>query len=132
VVTQPNFSGLWQANLGRSHFRAPVPVKLVMKIVHGEEDLQQAVLATRADGSEERQVLSYSMTGAQSDTQVRGVPLKVRTRWNGPEMVIEATVGETVLRDYWSLSEDGLTLTMAHRDDALAGQVTVLERAAHR
>jgi hypothetical protein len=32
------------------------------------------------------------------------------------------------VKDHWSLSDDGRTLTMAHRDDDLAGQVAVLER----
>jgi hypothetical protein len=32
-------------------------------------------------------------------------------------------------KDYWSLSADGATLTMAHRDDDLAGQTSVLHRA---
>jgi hypothetical protein len=128
-VIQPNFSGLWQANLNKSHISAPPPAKLMMKIAHGEDDLRQAVLITRSNGTQERQVLTYSMTGALSVTELRGLPLKLRVRWNGPEMVIEATYGESVLRDCWSLSEDGLTLTMAHRDDAMAGQITVLERA---
>jgi hypothetical protein len=130
-MTQPNFSGLWQANLDKSHLSAPPPAKLMMKIAHGDDDLRQAVLVTRSDGTQERQVLTYSMTGAQSDIELRGLPLKLRVQWNGPEMVVEATYGERALRDYWSLSDDGLTLTMAHRDDALAGQMTVLERAPH-
>jgi hypothetical protein len=130
-MVQPNFSGLWQANLDKSHIRAPLPAKLMMKIAHSEDELRQAVLITRLDGTQERQVLTYSMTGTQSAAELRGLPLKWRTRWNGPEMVIEATYGETTLRDYWSLSNDGHTLTMAHRDDALAGQITVLNRADH-
>jgi hypothetical protein len=31
--------------------------------------------------------------------------------------------------DYWSLSPNGQTLSMEHRNDDLAGQKTVLERA---
>lgn len=30
--------------------------------------------------------------------------------------------------DYWSLSSDGRTLTMEHRGDDLAGQITFLDR----
>ena len=130
-MIQPNFSGLWLANLDKSHISAPPPAKLLMKIAHGEDDLRQAVLIARSNGTQERQVVTYSMIGEQSDIELHGLPLKVRLRWNGLEMVIEATYGETALRDYWSLSDDGLTLTMAHRDDALAGQITVLERANH-
>jgi hypothetical protein len=52
---------------------------------------------------------------------------QVQVLWNGPDMVIEVAYGESVLRDYRSLSEDLRTLTIAHRDDILAGQITVLE-----
>jgi hypothetical protein len=130
-VIRPNFSGLWQANLLKSRSSAPAPAKLMMKIAHGEDDLKQAVLVTRSNGTQERQVLTYSMTDEQLATELRGSPIKLRVRWNGPEMVIEATYGESVFRDYWSLSDDGRTLTMAHRDDPMAGQITVLERAEH-
>jgi hypothetical protein len=128
-MMQPNFSGLWQADLSNSHMSEPPPAKLMMKIAHGEEDLRQAILIEWSNGTHDRQVLTYSMTGAQSITELRGLPLKSKVLWNGPEMVIEATYGESVLRDYWSLSKDRLTLTMAHRNDILAGQITVFERA---
>jgi len=37
---------------------------------------------------------------------------------------------ESHFKDHWSLSNDGQTLTMAHRDDDLAGQVSVLEKSS--
>jgi len=37
---------------------------------------------------------------------------------------------EVYFQDHWSLSHDGRTLTMAHRDDDLAGQISVLEKSA--
>jgi hypothetical protein len=126
---KPNFSGLWCADLSKSHMSQPPPAKLMMKIAHGEEDLRQAILIERSNGTHDRQVLTYSMTGAQSVAELRGLLLKSKVLWSGPEMVIEATYGESVLRDYWSLSEDRQTLTMAHCDDVLAGQITVLECA---
>lgn len=53
-------------------------------------------------------------------------------RWVGRELLIESWVkqGERDLhfRDYWSLSSDNETLTMEHRDDDLAGQITIVER----
>jgi hypothetical protein len=36
---------------------------------------------------------------------------------------------EAHFRDFWSLSSDGQTLIMEHRDDDLAGQITFLEKA---
>jgi hypothetical protein len=37
---------------------------------------------------------------------------------------------DAYFKDHWSLSDDGRTLTMAHRDDDLAGQTSVLERSS--
>lgn len=126
-VNKPNFSGLWQANLRKSHMRAPAPGTLMMKIAHGEDALRQAILITRPDGTQDRHVVAYSMTDAETVTEVRGAPLRSRVRWNGAEMVVESAFGASVFRDCWWLSEDGQTLTMEHRDDAIAGQKTVLE-----
>ena len=128
AMIRSNFSGLWQANLGRTRISGPPPSKIMVKITHGEDVLTQEVVITRQNGEQNRQVLSYSMTDPESTTELRGVPLRTRVRWNSPEMLIESTYGGNVFRDYWSLSDDGQILTMEHRDDAIAGQVTVLER----
>jgi len=52
---------------------------------------------------------------------------------DGEELVIESsmkTPDRTFhFKDHWSLSDAGRTLTMAHPDDDLAGQVSVLEKA---
>lgn len=103
-------------------------MKIRMKIAQQNVELKQAVLITRANGEEERQVLAYFTNGEESTAELRGLPLRLRVRWQGAEMVIEANYGEKQFRDYWSLSEDGRTLTMEHRDDDLAGQRSVFDR----
>jgi hypothetical protein len=111
----PNLSalaGLWEADLERCHLMGPPPRRILMKIAHIGDELKHAILVTRADGNEQRMVVAYR---------------SVRPGNRG-EVIIEMTYGDRVLRDYWSLSDDGQTLTMAHRDDDLAGQTTVLER----
>jgi hypothetical protein len=128
AMIHSNFSGLWQANLGRSRIAGPAPSKIVMKIAHSEDALTQEIEVTHQNGEQNRQAVSFSMTEAESTTELRGVPLRICVRWNGPEMVIQSTYSGNVFRDYWSLSDDGQVLTMEHRDDAIAGQVTVLER----
>ena len=123
-----NFSGLWQANLSRSVIAGPAPSKIMMKIAHDEDVLTQEIVITHQNGEQSRQAVSFSMTLPESTAELRGMPLRIRVRWKGSAMVIESTYGGNVFRDYWSLSEDGQVLTMEHRDDAIAGQVTVLER----
>jgi hypothetical protein len=83
-----NFSGLWHADLSKCRMSEPLPAKLMMKIAHGEDDLKQAMLIERSNGTHDRRVVSYSMTGAQSVIEARGFPLKFRVLWNGLEMVI--------------------------------------------
>ena len=114
-MTTPDLSrvtGLWEADLTRSRLTGHEPRRILMKIAHAGEELKHAVLVTRDNGEEQRMVVAYESVRA-GDTG---------------EIVVEITYGAKVFRDYWSLSDDGQTLTMAHRDDDLAGQITVLER----
>jgi hypothetical protein len=56
-----------------------------------------------------------------------------RLRRAGPELLIESWVNEKRremhFREYWWHSGNGETLTMQHRDDDLAGETTILEKA---
>ena len=70
------------------------------------------------------------------DSIVGGVQVRSRSQWMGAELLIESWMNiggrEGHFRDYWSLSSDGGTLKMEHRDDDLAGQTTLLERVTGR
>jgi hypothetical protein len=72
-------------------------------------------------------------TGDEITNSMRGALVRSRSRWEGAELVIESWMNlggrESYFRDHWSLSPDGLVLTMEHRNDDLSGQMTVLERA---
>ena len=85
-----------------------------------------------ADGGKHRVEFAGRTTGEPADNVVLGVPWKSHLEWSGSELLIESHVTqngrESHFRDFWSLSADGETLTMVHRDDDLAGQVTVLRR----
>lgn len=114
-MTTPDLSrvtGLWEADLLRSRLRGPPPRRILMKIAHVSDELKHAVLVTRQDGSEQRMVVAYR---------------NIRPTDTG-ELLVEMPHGTTVFRDHWSVSDDGQTLTMAHRDDDLAGQMTILKR----
>ena len=86
-----------------------------------------------ADGSKHRFEFAGQTTGQQVENVVLGVPWRSQLSWTGRELLIESRVTqrgrELHFRDFWSLSADGETLTMIHRDDDVAGQITVLERA---
>lgn len=113
--------------------RGPLPKQIVNKIEHREPHLDQEILVTRASGEEQRLVFRYKTTGEETTNSVGDRTAKSRVRWDGAELVIESwveTAGrELHFKDHWSLSDDGQTLTMAHRDDDLAGQIVVHEKA---
>jgi hypothetical protein len=131
--TQPNFSGLWQLNLEKSTFRGQSPKELLVKIDHRDPNLTQTMLIVAADGSEQQQTFTYETDGRESRTKLTLGEGQSRAHWSGSELVVDSvlTTPNRIFHfsDHWSLSSDGQTLQMAHRDDDLAGQVAVFEKA---
>ena len=128
-----NFTGTWNANLSKSRFLGPSPKTLSVKIEHSDPELQEEILVTNGDGSEERVVFKCWTDGEQDGSLLNGVAVRGGGRWDGEELVIESRIQfgtrEMHFCDCWSLSPDGQTLSMEHREDDLAGQLTILDRA---
>jgi len=126
-----DFTGLWELNLERSILRGPAPKRIVMEIEHREPRLIQHIHLTNAEGAEKRLTFAYE-TGVETTNSVGGAPARTSARWEGEELVIESWMATPCralhFKDHWSLSDNGRTLTMAHRDDDLAGQIAILER----
>lgn len=133
-TSRPNFSGIWELNPKASSLRSSAPRNLVVSIDHREPHLMEEVVFVDATGVERRQVFKCEI-GAESVNSVEGNTLRTRARWNGAELVLESwTKGpdrESHFQDHWSLSRDGQRLTMAHRNDDLAGQISVLEKCSN-
>ena len=113
--------------------RGPAPKQILMKIEHREPVLVQQIFFTNAGGTEQRITLTYQV-GSETTNSIGGATARTRARWEGMELVIESRMKtpdrEVYFKDHWSLSDDGQTLTMAHRDDDLAGQTSVLEKSS--
>lgn len=128
---KPSLSGHWEVELERSTQRGPETRRITIDLDHREESLIQDVRAEEANGEEERAIFSYRIDG-ETENLIGGSSAVSRANWEGPELVIEnrrtRAGSEFRFKDHWSLSEDGRTLTMTHRDGALAGQTTVLKR----
>jgi len=129
--SRPDFTGVWELNLERSILRGQAPKRIVMQIEHREPRLVQQIHFTSADGVERRMTFAYE-TGAETTNSLGGAPARTSARWEGEELVVESKVKtpcrEFHFEDHWSVSDDGRTLTMAHRNDDLAGQIAVLEK----
>lgn len=127
-----NFSGTWNADLSKSLFLGPPPRSVTVRIEHVEPRLSAEILATKPDGTEDRIAFECATNGEQGSNLLNGKPVRGNARWEGKELVIESwmQLGARQLHfsDFWSLSPDGRTLTMEHRNDDLAGQLTILSR----
>jgi len=129
----PSFTGIWQVNLEKSTLRGRPVKRLLVKIEHKEPKIVQEIIVSYANGDEESMTFRFETTGKESKNAMGSATALTKAHWEGSELVIESTLkaGERELhfRDHWSLSSDAQTLTMAHRDDDLAGQISVLEKA---
>jgi hypothetical protein len=128
----PDFTGNWQANFEKSVLRGAPPKQILNKIEHREPYLDQEILVTQASGDEQRLSFRYKTTGEETTHSLGGRTARIRARWDGAELVIESwletTDRELHFKDHWSLSDNGETLTMSHRDDDLAGQIVVHDK----
>jgi hypothetical protein len=131
--SRPDFTGFWRVNFDKSVIRGQAPKQILMKIEHREPKLVQTILVTSAADETQRLEFTFETTGKETVGPLSGGTGRTRAHWDGSELVIESSLktgaGEFHFKDHWSLSGDGRVLTMAHRDDDLAGQITVLEKA---
>ncbi len=118
----PNFSGVWELNLEKSHLKRLIPQRIAVRIEHSANSIRQ-----------QRASLTFSPIGNATSVRSRGNSGETRARWEGSALIVKSALAvsgrELHFRDYWSLLWDGGVLTMAHLDDELAGQISVLERA---
>jgi|SRR5215831_3589812 len=128
-----NLSGVWRGNLEKSKILGPAPKAVLARINHKDVELIVEMIITKMDGTEDRQLFRGPTTGEEVTNSLGGIRVRSRLRWEGKELLIESWMNiggrEGHFRDYWSLSSDGQMLTMEHRDDDLAGQITSFERA---
>jgi len=124
----PDFSGRWRANIDESLFVSRTPQRLTAEISHNPEWLHVEMCVSFEDMDDSRMRYEAPIVGSD---EVRAGSVAF-ARWMGDDLIVETRFEsggqEIVLRDRWWLSDDGTRLTMAHRDDALAGQQVVFER----
>ncbi len=120
------------ANLEKSKLLGRPVKRVLVTIEHIEPRLVQTAFVVYESGEEQKIVATYDTTGADTLNEIGNAKLKSQTRWEGPELLVEswmkAGCRQMHFKDYWSLSADGRTMTMAHRDDDLGGQISILEK----
>jgi hypothetical protein len=127
-----DFSGQWKADLAASTLRGDPPTAIFASIAHQSSLLRVEMKIVSGNSAPNVMTFEVRIDGEPTHNSVRGTDWVSRSHWVGRELLIESEVshaaGRMHFRDYWSLSDDGRRLTMEHRDDDLAGQVTVLDR----
>jgi hypothetical protein len=128
----PTFTGTWKADLAKTKLIGGDPKEIIVKIDHAEPMIFVNMLFTPTEGVSHKIEFKGRTDGEHVENVVLGASWHSTIQWIGSELLIESHVSQNGrnfhFRDFWSLSDDGTVLTMIHRDDDLAGQVTVLDR----
>jgi len=124
----PDFGGRWRAIIDESLFVSRTPQRLTATIAQTADRLV-VEMHVSFDGHDDSR-MRYEAPIIGSD-EVRAGSVAFARRM-GDDLVVETRFEsggqEITLRDRWWLSGDGTRLTMAHKDDVLAGQTVVFER----
>lgn len=126
--SKPNFSGAWKVNNSKSDFGPmPAPQSSTSKIDHKEPNVKIATTWV-GDQGEFTFESSYTTDGKESSNTFRNTEFKSKATWEGSSLLIASKgstdSGEFTMKDKWSLSEDGKTLTIARAFSGPMGEAT--------
>ena len=114
--TRPNLSGTWKLNISKSDFgHGPAPDARTDIIVHQDPNLKDTITQSGQQG-EITYDMNYSTDGKETTNTIRKNEFRSVAHWEGGQLAIESKGSfggaATTLKDRWSLSEDGKTLTL--------------------
>ncbi len=129
AAAPPNFSGDWKMNAAKSDFGpGPAPIRASSKIEHQDPRLKLIGTEVREEG-ERTFEMNISTDGAQTTNQIGPLTLTTKAKWEGATLLVDSKAstdnGELVIKDQWSLSEDGKTLTVVRSISGPRGDFTV-------
>jgi hypothetical protein len=125
----PNFTGTWKLNLAKSDFgRTPAPESLVDKIEH--KDAAITLNSTRVEqGATDAITLNLTTDGKENTNKVHGAEVKTKLKWEGAALLLDSAItlegGSVSLKDKWTLSADGKTLTITRHYSGPEGEADV-------
>ena len=98
---------------------------MVNKIDHQEPSLK--IVSTRVtEGTEHTANLSFSTDGKENTNTVDGAEIKSKLHWDGAVLSIDSAVSiegnALTLKDKWTLSPDGKTLTIVRHYAGVEGE----------
>ena len=133
--SRPNFSGEWKMNAAKSNFGPmPAPESRTDKIDHKDPSLKLTSTFTTPQGERTRE-WSCTTDGKECENAMGQVSFKSSTKWDGGNLVVDSkgsfSNNEVQIKEKWSLSEDGKTLTIERHLSSSMGegdQKIVLEK----
>lgn len=126
---KPDFSGFWKLNASKSDFGPiPAPDKMERTITHADPSLKVKSVQVGQRG-EVTTDATYKTDGSESTNDFRGTPVKSVAKWEGDKLTIsykrETPNGAVDIKELWSLSEDGKTMTVDLAITAPQGELAV-------
>ena len=127
TTVRPNFSGHWKLDTTRTTFgKTPGrPLARTDVIAHQEPSLSQTLFLVRESGNDTT-IYHYLTDSTESVNRVDTQEIKTRVWWEGTALRLDSRtrilVFDAKLKDRWSLSVDGKTLTMQRRSTSPLGE----------
>jgi hypothetical protein len=115
LAQKPNFSGTWTLNVSKSDFGPlPAPTGRVDVIEHKDPVLKMSSIVESAQGKQSL-VANYTTDGKEVANMQGPQEIKSTVVWDGDKLVfnskLKAGDNDVTIKNVWSLSSDGNTLT---------------------
>jgi hypothetical protein len=128
AAAPPNLSGAWKANLAKSYFgQMPAPTSMATKIDHKEPSLK---ISTTFVGDQGEMTFERNLQtdGSETTNQFGPFTMKSKAKWEGSVLVVDSKGstdnGDVAVKEKWTLSEDGKTLTVVSDWSTPQGEMT--------
>lgn len=118
---KPDFSGHWELDRSKSKIVSPDKLRAgsIQQVIEQRGAKIKVTRIIHSDDREQKLDLQLATDGSKQINKVEGRDLRFRTLWSGSRLVIviETIEAEAALkiREVWSLSADGNTLTIELR-----------------
>jgi hypothetical protein len=113
--SQPNFSGTWKVNVGKSDYgMLPPPESRLDVIEHTGDTMKDQVSAVNQQGKQDY-TLTFKTDGSETVNKIADREMKITAKWDGPALAVTMKLnlqGQDIdILAKWTLSADGSTLT---------------------
>jgi len=129
ALAKPNFSGDWKLNTSKSTFGdVPAPDSMTIKVTHADPQITNVSKQSSQMGEFEIKTSCTTDGKECANEGFQGAPTKSVMKWDGDVLAVE-TQGKFGEMDFsmkqkWSLSGDGKTLTVAQSISTSMGDFT--------